>query len=112
MSEQGEPHKHHLTWAIPIVLYLLTQTSLAIWWASGVTTQLNTITRDFSSYAIKQDNEELRQWGAINGTEKDINDLARSVDLNNQRVETLSDRVRENNELLREIFIGNGSGGR
>lgn len=100
---------------IPIGIFLVAQTVVAIWWASDVSTKIDTLIQEVDDQAA----EDLRQWARINGAEAqnvatntNVAALRASVDSMRQEISILREDVRTNatilRQLLREVSAMNG----
>ena len=104
-------HKTSIIWALPIILYLLSSTTAAVYWAGTTTQSLATMQLEFSEFVDQSYAENLRQWGRINANEDSVKDVNTGISVTNARLEALKenlDRLEtqslETNRLLRELI--------
>jgi len=101
----------HYYWAIPIILFIIGQTSVAIWWASELNTTVENVQIKVETLIKDNDNENLRQWARINENEDNLGKIERELAINNSQLQSLNDNLNrvettlsENNRLIRQLI--------
>tara|TARA_R110000851_G_scaffold211412_5_gene363991 strand:- start:4948 stop:5283 length:336 start_codon:yes stop_codon:yes gene_type:complete len=109
VHEQKE--KSSLVWVIPLVIYFLTQTTLAIWWASQTTSAIVNVQAELTEFIADSNTENLRQWTRINENEDSVNEVNSGIAVSNTRLDALKENLArleaqalETNRLLRELI--------
>lgn len=110
-----EPDKHtnkNILWAIPIALYLLTQTTMAVWWASTVNANIVGLQNDVQTIVDDAKESNEIQNASIRQNSTDItklnNSLVRtSTNLENvdEQLSGINDELRETNNLFRQYLL-------
>ena len=85
MPSQPQPQQAHYYWVIPIILFIITQTSVAIWWASDLNTSIASLQTQVEVSIRDGEAEDLRQWGRIHTNGIEINNVEQDIDVDNSR---------------------------
>lgn len=102
-------------WLVPVILFIITQSGVAIWWASDLNTSVNTMQEQVLVLSDAGNTENLRQWTDINENQDNISGISRELAINNSQLQNLNghfDRVQEtlteNNRLIRQLIQQQG----
>ena len=94
---------------IPIIIFVVMQTSVAVWWAGNLNNTVLQIQSELTRIVGEVQRENTRQWVNINGNSQNVNEVVRivtktSADVENTEdtLEYLRDEVKETNRILRD----------
>jgi Tfp pilus assembly protein PilO len=96
----------HLDKRVPVALIitLLGQMVVAIWWAASINTRMEQIERTVSAEALRVENGER----TVANQATQIAVLVERIESQNERVDNLTSQVAQTNDLLREYLRKNG----
>ena len=107
----SQPQQAHYYWVIPIILFIITQTSVAIWWASDLNTSIASLQTQVEVSIRDGEAEDLRQWGRIHTNGIEINNVEQNQAISESQLQTLNENIdrvdeslKENNNLIRELI--------
>lgn len=107
----------HLSKSVPITLIfvIFVQSATAIWWASSITSKVDSIIIKQAQTDRDLAAENLRQWSRINDGEREIDLVQRDnaviqgvLDRMGNDIKGIEGEVKELNSLLREYFRNRG----
>jgi acyl transferase domain-containing protein len=95
----------HLDKRVPValILTLLGQMVVAIWWAASINTRVEAIERNVTAAATARNGEAVLSTQATQ-----IAVLVERIEAQNERVDGLTAQVAQTNDLLREYLRKNG----
>jgi cell division protein FtsB len=96
----------HLDKRVPVALIitLLGQMVVAIWWAASINTRVETIERNVTAAAARTQSAEV----VLSTQATQIAVLVERIESQNARVDNLTSQVAQTNDLLREYLRKNG----
>jgi acyl transferase domain-containing protein len=97
----------HLDKRVPValILTLLGQMVVAIWWAASLNQRVEAIERDVSAAAVRSQAVDT----TISSQSTQIAVLVERIEAQNERVVSLTAQVAQTNDLLREYLRKNGA---
>lgn len=113
---QDDPHKDKVQWVwlVPIILYMMTQTGLGVWWASSTDARLNHVIITSTDEVNEVVEEQLRLRQQLYNVQNNYTLLSREISQNttaiagvNSDIHDLSSRVSETNQLIRQLITRN-----
>jgi cell division protein FtsB len=96
----------HLDKRVPValILTLLGQMVVAIWWAASLNQRVEAIERDVSAAAVRSQSVD----NTLSSQSTQIAVLVERIEAQNERVVNLTAQVAQTNDLLREYLRKNG----
>lgn len=96
---------------VPIVLFVVSQSLIAVWWAAGVQTTMTTVQKELSTTIELNHEENAKQWERINANTSDVADvmteLARGnaiLELTRDDIQEIKTDIRATNDLIRDLL--------
>lgn len=80
----------------------MVQSAAAVWWASGITSKVDSLTVSISSLEAESADENLRQWARINRNEDLITDANGAIRTNKAILERIERDLGRLIDLLSE----------
>lgn len=113
-NDNNKNELSHYYWVIPIVLFIIAQSSIAIWWAGQLDSSVQNLQSSIVNISKDVDDENLKQWVIINKNQDTINSIKTQIATTNIELKNintnfdkLEEQMAENNRLLRQLLTTN-----